>query len=221
VVGVDFTKSNTWTGKNSFGGKCLHHLDPNFMNPYQQVLMIMSRTLEPFDDDHCIPAFGFGDRSTQGNSCFPFFPDGRSCLGMQEVLDRYSELLTSVELSGPTNFGPVIRAAIDIAKRKHDYLILLIIADGKFIDEKDTVNAIIEASHYPISICMVGVGDGPWDQMEKFDDKIRRRKFDNFQFVPFQQTIHMVEDAEVQFAKHVFMEIPDQYLAIKRLGYLS
>jgi hypothetical protein len=36
--------------------------------------------------------------------------------------------------------------------------------------------------------------------MARFDDKIKGRKFDNFQFVPFQQTVHMVEDAEVQFA---------------------
>lgn len=38
VVGVDFTKSNTWTGKVSFEGRSLHWLDPNMqiLNPYQQ-----------------------------------------------------------------------------------------------------------------------------------------------------------------------------------------
>jgi len=223
VFGVDFTKSNTWTGKVSFGGKCLHALDPNMqiLNPYQQVLMIMARTLEPFDDDHLIPAFGFGDKSTQDRDCFPFFPDGRACFGIQEVQNRYTQLAQTVELSGPTNFGPVIRATIEIAKRDHGYLILLIVADGQVNDEKDTVQAIIEASHYPISICMVGVGDGPWALMEKFDDKIKGRKFDNFQFVPFDRITNMSENAEVDFARSALMEIPDQYMAIKKLGLMN
>jgi hypothetical protein len=51
IIGVDFTKSNTWTGKNTFGGKCLHALEPGQMNPYQRVIDVVARTLEVFDDD--------------------------------------------------------------------------------------------------------------------------------------------------------------------------
>lgn len=59
IVGVDFTKSNTWTGQNTFGGRCLHSLSSQFMNPYQTVINLLGQTLEAFDDDKLIPAYGF------------------------------------------------------------------------------------------------------------------------------------------------------------------
>lgn len=90
IIGIDFTKSNTWTGQNSFNGRCLHDTTGS-PNPYQQVIGIVGRTLEAFDDDHFIPAFGFGDSFTTDKSCFPFYPD-RPCNGLDEVLSRYLEI---------------------------------------------------------------------------------------------------------------------------------
>lgn len=227
IVGVDFTKSNLWTGKKSFAGRSLHHISCSQQNPYQSVLSILGRTLEDFDDDKQIPAFGFGDKRTGDHACFSFNDGNRPCSGIDEVLSRYNELAQCVTLSGPTCFAPVIREAIRTVQAERSYHILVIVADGQVTDASasgETAQAIIEASHYPLSIICIGVGDGPWDIMETYDDELPSRQFDNFQFVNFTEVIrqqHMSEEhLEARFALAALMEIPDQYAFIKSAGLL-
>ena len=107
-------------------------------------------------------------------------------------------------------------------KKTHQYHILIIIADGQVSSEKPTSDAIVRASNYPLSIVMVGVGDGPWDTMEDYDDGLPARRFDNFQFVNFNEVMSKprVENYDVEFAVAALQEIPDQFYAIKKLGYL-
>jgi len=220
IIGIDYTKSNQWNGKNTFGGKCLHDLsNPDSMNPYQEVIYIVGRTLEPFDDDKLIPVYGFGDATTSDKKVFPFFPD-RPCNGFQEVLQRYTEISPNVNLSGPTSFAPIINEAIEIVKSSKAYHILVIIADGQVTNIKETNDAIVAATNYPLSIITVGVGDGPWELMEKFDDQLPKRRFDNFQFVDFKKTMFKAENREISFSVAALQEIPEQYKAIQQLKLL-
>jgi len=219
ILGLDYTKSNTWNGKKTFAGSSLHTLS-NRVNPYQEVISIVGKTLEPFDDDKLIPVFGFGDVTTQDKKVFPFFPD-KVCFGFQEVLNRYNEITPSIQLSGPTSFAPLIRAAIDIVRQAQAYHILVIIADGQVDNVRETSEAIVEATNYPLSIITIGVGDGPWELMEEFDDKLPKRRFDNFQFVPFYDIMQRAENREVTFAINALQEIPEQYSEIKKRGLLQ
>ena len=87
ILGIDFTASNEWQGRKTFSQKSLHaisekveerygrrgsmhHLGIFRDNPYQKVISILGQTLEPLDDDHLIPAFGFGDSITKDKDVF-------------------------------------------------------------------------------------------------------------------------------------------------------
>lgn len=236
IVGIDFTKSNEWTGARSFHRKSLHHLGDS-MNPYEQAISIIGRTLSAFDEDNLIPCFGFGDTTTHDQKVFSFYPDDQLCNGFEEVLSRYREIVPRVNLAGPTSFAPIIETAIEIVDNSGgQYHVLLIIADGQVTSsvgivngqlspqEQNTINAIVKASNYPLSIVLVGVGDGPWDMMHKFDDNIPSRAFDNFQFVNFTEIMSKnipMSKKETEFALDALMEIPSQYKATIDLQLLG
>ncbi|KAJ3707950.1 hypothetical protein LUZ61_011655 [Rhynchospora tenuis] len=236
IVGIDFTKSNEWTGKLSFGRRCLHDIG-SAQNPYEQAISIIGRTLSVFDEDNLIPCFGFGDASTHDQEVFSFYSDNRSCNGFEEALDRYREIVPNLRLAGPTSFAPIIETAIGIVDSTGgQYHVLLIIADGQVTrsvdtqsgqlstQERATIDAIVKASQYPLSIVLVGVGDGPWDMMREFDDNIPSRAFDNFQFVNFTEIMSKsipTERKETEFALAALMEIPSQYKATIDLQLLG
>ncbi|KAF2288805.1 hypothetical protein GH714_014280 [Hevea brasiliensis] len=130
--------------------KSLHHLG-NSPNPYEQAISIIGRTLSDFDEDSLIPCYGFGDATTHDQEVFSFYPEDRPCNGFGR----------------PTSFAPIIETAIGIVDNSGgQYHVLMIIADGQLSpQERSTIDAIGQASEHPLSIVLVGVGDGPWDMM--------------------------------------------------------
>ncbi|KAI3951991.1 hypothetical protein MKW92_029877 [Papaver armeniacum] len=234
IVGIDFTKSNERKGAISFNNKSLHHIG-EVTNPYELAVTVIGETLSALnnEDNNLIPCFGFGDESTVDEDVFSFYSDQRPCNGIEEVLDRYRELVPQVRLAGPTSFAPIIETAIDIVENSgRRFHVLLIIADGQVtrssntgigqlsLQEQETIDAIVKASAYPLSIVFVGVGDGPWDMMKEFDNNIPHRTFDNFQFVNLTEILSQdisLEQMHSEIALAALMEIPSQYLATLEL----
>jgi E3 ubiquitin-protein ligase RGLG len=237
IVGIDFTASNKSQGEHSFGGKCLHEISSLEKNPYELVLDLVWNSIADLDDDGLITMFSFGDVRTRHKSV-ELIGNG-PCQGMEQAQKAYRQAAGALKLSGPTSFAPLIRQAIKMVRKTGgQYHILLIIGDGGVSDDLDcfaeTRRALVEASNEPLSIIMVGVGDGPWDKMGELDDGLPERSFDNFQFVPlapFQALLAapgrggaggagargrtMVECA---FAVAALQEVPQQYAAIRSLG---
>ena len=220
ILALDFTGSNEWKGRKTFGGRCLHEGDDN---PYVRTIKILGRTLERFDDDRWIPTFLFGDADTRSTHLKQLcvtregrYEDEKRCLGFEESLEAYfwathCLAMGKLRLSGPTSFAPAIYEAIEIVKETGMYHILVIVADGAVDLEKETTDAIVAASSFALSIICVGVGDGEWVTMKKFDDELPARRFDNFQFVELSAC-----RSDADFAYKALTEVPDQYRYIKQ-----
>jgi len=217
VVAVDYTKSNVWQTRHGPAG--LHTLRPDWgpgrENPYQRAIRTIGATLAGFDDDGLIPVFGFGDTTTTDRAVFPFFSD-RPARGFQEVLARYAELTPKVVMSGPTSFAPAIDAAVHIVKTTGQYHILLVLADGQVTSAKATADAVVRASGVALTILIVGVGDEIDEEaMRAMDEGLPARRFDNLHFVRLSDDM-----TDVEFAVEALMEVPDQYRAIRQLGFV-
>ncbi|WJX55349.1 RING-type E3 ubiquitin transferase [Trifolium repens] len=138
IVVVDFTKSNEWTGTNSIQRQSLHHIASG-LNPYEQAISIIGKTMADFDEDNMIPCFGFEDASTHDQDVFSFYPDVRFCNGLEDVLSRYREVVPHLRPAGPTSFAPVIEMAMTVVEQSGgQYHILVIITDGQVTRSVDT-----------------------------------------------------------------------------------
>ncbi|CAI8609544.1 unnamed protein product [Vicia faba] len=126
ILGIDFTKSNKWTGMHSLNIKSLHHIG-NGPNPYEQAISFVGKTLAAFDEDNLIPSFGFGDASTHDQDVFSFYPDEIFCNEFEEVLSRYREIVPNVRLAGPTSFAPVVEMEMTVVEQSGGQYHVLVI----------------------------------------------------------------------------------------------
>ena len=65
-------------------------------------------------------------------------------------------------MSGPTFFAPIIQQQLNIMEahksQQSTYSILLIVTDGDVHDMPMTKRLLVNASHLPLSVIIIGVG---------------------------------------------------------------
>jgi len=217
-VAIDFTQSNGDVKLPS----SLHYINPHYPNEYTQALQAVGKVLEDYDSDQLFPALGYGGLvGGVASHCFSLTGDlGRSCHGVDGVIAAYQHSLQTVALWGPTNFSPVIEHVTHLAMESHrtnpgmEYHVLMIVTDGIITDMGKTVETIVTAAAYPLSIIIVGVGKADFDSMETLDgDDVRLKNYrgeaavrDIVQFVPFRD----FKGDSTQLAREVLHELPGQ-----------
>uniref|UniRef100_A0AAV1UFT7 C2 domain-containing protein n=1 Tax=Peronospora matthiolae TaxID=2874970 RepID=A0AAV1UFT7_9STRA len=227
IVGIDYTASNG----NYLDPTSLHHIGASsqgHMNDYQSAISATGAILEPYDSDKRFPVYGFGGLVNGAvNHCFPltFDPLQPEVEGVGGILSAYYNSLQFVQLHGPTMFAPIVRQAAAIAQAFSapaeqgghlKYFVLLIITDGAIMDMQQTIDELVQASTFPLSIVIVAVGNANFTAMKALDadDKVLvdssgcKAMRDIVQFVPFNQ----FRRNPARLAKETLAEIPTQLL---------
>lgn len=143
--------------------------------------------------------------------------------GVQNVLWEYLHKTVLLTFKGPTLFAPVLRRYMEYVRRSilftHDtqnYGVLLIITDGQIDDMQDTIDVICDLADLPVSLVIVGVGNGDFTNMNILDgDDVRLQNRqgrkcsrDIVQFVHFNTHKHN----RILLAAEILKEIPRQVL---------
>ena len=227
TIGIDFTYSNgDYTEVNS-----LHYLKSG-MNDYEKAIRSCGDILAYYDDDQLFPVFGFGfsfkdfKNESKDNKYGPFnYPINENIEDpninlIDNVLKEYRKFIQKINLSGPTNFAPMIKDLNNEIKINlkngliMNYHILLILTDGQISDMPETIDALVEASFLPVSVIIIGIGCGNFDNMDVldadenplYDRNGRKADRDLVQFVPF----YDYKDDPSKLAEQVLEEIPRQ-----------
>ena len=226
TIGIDFTGSNgAYTDSRS-----LHYLN-NGMNDYEKAIRSCGDILAYYDDDQLFPVFGFGFKfKNESNNNFGIYNLNNYPINnntsdpnihlIDNVLKEYRNFIKTITLWGPTNFAPMINDLNREVKNNLNnglvmlYNILMILTDGQINDMQDTIDALVEASFLPISVIIVGIGNGNFGNMDildaddnpLYDRKRRKADRDLVQFVPFNN----YKNDPPKLAEQVLEEIPRQ-----------
>jgi ethanolamine utilization microcompartment shell protein EutS len=163
VTAIDFTEANGNPSKSQS-----LHFKSKLMNPYQSAIYQISTLLAKYSATQTYPVYGFGARKPLdfGNGAptwvqAEFFPAmlptdyNPNVHGVDGIMNAYSHALSTVQLSSPSNFAPVLRAASYHARSASDtaYTILVIYTCGDIDDMKETTaELVLAANDLPLSV---------------------------------------------------------------------
>ena len=227
TIGIDFTGSNG----HYKDPPSLHYLGGG-LNNYEQAIRSCGDIVSSYDKEQSFPVFAFGfnfidpylnnfdGRYTDFNYPINCNLENPSIKFIDGVLQEYRNFITKIHLSGPTYFSPMINDLImevdkEIDEGKlYNYHIIMILTDGMIDDMAETKDSLVAASFLPISVIIIGIGNGDFSKMNVldadvvplFDSTGRKADRDLVQFVPYNE----FKGNPQKLAEQVLEEIPRQ-----------
>ena len=214
-IGIDFTNSNG----NINDANSLHRIVRGFNDDFEQAIKFFGQIMSHYHYDELFPVYGFGAITNRNNPvpnmCFNInFNENPEIYTIDNVINHYHNCLKILSLSEPIQFCPVIRKEIEMITGENNLLIyhvLMILTSGSLTDLDETIEAVIEASYLPFSLIIIGIGDGDFTKMMKFDinaipSNKKRILRDFVKFVIFNAYKHNISELQ----KKVFEDIPNQ-----------
>ena len=145
--------------------------------------------LSPFDADGRVPLFGFAGRRA-GGRILAISPDGVGaedggvpCDGLDGLLKAYRTHVPALAPGATRSLVHVVRKAIsvmadaDAAGAEREMLIALVLTAGDSAGYVALSAALVDASRLPICFVVIGVGAGPFKDLERFDDELGQRAY--------------------------------------------
>ena len=227
TIGIDFTGSNG----HYKDPPSLHYLGGG-LNNYESAIRSCGDIVSAYDKEQSFPVFGFGfnfidpylnnfdGKYTDFNYPINCDIENPAIKYIDGVLMEYRNFITKIHLSGPTYFSPMINDLIFEVEKEIDegklfnYHIIMILTDGMIDDMNETKDSLVAASFLPISVIIIGIGNGDFTKMDVLDADViplydstgRKADRDLVQFVPYNQ----FKDNPQLLAEQVLEEIPRQ-----------
>ena len=227
TIGIDFTGSNG----HYKDPPSLHYLGGG-LNNYESAIRSCGDIVSAYDKEQSFPVFAFGfkfineslnnfeGKYTDFNYPINCNTENPAIKYIDGVLQEYRNFITKIHLAGPTYFSPMINDLIFEVEREieegqlYNYHIIMILTDGMIDDMVETKDSLVAASFLPISVIIIGIGNGDFTKMDILDADVsplydstgRKADRDLVQFVPYNQ----FKNNPQQLAEQVLEEIPRQ-----------
>ena len=222
-IAIDFTSSN----KSPKEIDSYHYIGNENLNYYEIAIKKCGDILENYNQNQLFSVYGFGGKlpgEKNVNQCFALNGnnDKPEINSIKNVLTTYRNILPVITFGSDGVLSPIIMEINNKVKEKikeNDYKfydILLILTNGNIKDEIETINNIVESSFLPISIIIVGIGNGDFGYMDSFDENEEilinnsnnlKCNRNNIKFIYFNQYLKKEEN---KLTEEILKDIPKQ-----------